>query len=1159
MKKRAILFSLTEDELNQKRLKNSPKNKPEIIYSKEWQGYQDDIRIVWVLHRDTLEVYSVWENGHPIPKINFTTTLHPSDAKNVGFFLKNPPWRTKNNQRRNNFILNKYNLNQIPVYRRMVSQNLSKPEIKIFECIGWMDIGEEYIIVVERPQIQHPEQKQHIPVSSIVPINAQFIQQKRNNEGVEGLFEENNNSYIKFSTFLSKETSLITKLVFAQGTTITPLVTEMIQCLFSPFIPITELTPKSPQINSSFDNHFPDFLPSSISTDTETANNNNNDILKSLNGLVLSSCDSITPLILRMLLRSSSSNLSGMGPSEDIYSSTTSATTTSSSSSSSQISFEDPNKLSPLHPVLPITMMTDMPFLAMITSLDLSFSNLSDDCCRPLAAALLFSQISLHTLILSGNSFGVEGARFLAIGFEANDSLHYLDLSGNHFYEGIDELSKSLSNHPCLEILLLDGCKIGVRGGLALATLLLLPGKCPITCLSLTNNQIGSDGYAAIQSAISAVTNKISRDDEEDNLITHPTSKMKKLTSTLPTSPECASLSMLTQNQQQLSFLSSGAKSPTKSSLKSGGRDGGDDDDGKKYRGVKKLNVAFNGISKLSIPRSVIDGLELSPARSIQHLNLSNNSLNDMGVVSLSETLHCLPGLTSLDLGYNLLGIKGLYPLLAVLPFLKVSSLDLSGNPLDTACMWALAFTLGNDQYMKKLNLSGTSLCGRDAVAGHFAVALLSNPLTKLEELSGPDLSVALKNFGIDQNMFLSNYRTKSNSNEELSDTVFDVSDNSNSTMEQAITSGSSGRRGTDSGGDKVRNKDVIRWIKEFKEASDEHSKTILNEEKKQQKIHFKDNFNSTLLRKRKLSKNQNKSSSSSSSHKSSQSHYKNKNDEKKFVDNHIENEIISSSSSSSSFRHISRGANEKNQSASSTESIDSPTEYDEPLSPPPPLDDDDDDSVDSTRIPSLFNVTHQNVTSNQQQQQQQTNNPLNITSPLARKSTAPSAMNKGRGGSNLRSRSSFIGVEGNANTPGGGLGGGGANMPGTLRSTGSVFSPNTPSHSSSSNKNSLIGVSSVGRNGRTQRRPQPNGRTPNPLRPGTTPSRGGSGGGSSGESLGRMSASVDRPPSSSSSSQPINRNLSANKHAPRQPPLPSTSKTSKQSSGIEPNFEISL
>jgi len=209
--------------------------------------------------------------------------------------------------------------------------------------------------------------------------------------------------------------------------------------------------------------------------------------------------------------------------------------------------------------------------------------------------------------------------------------------------------------------------------------------------------------------------------------------------------------------------------------------------------------------------------------------------------------------------------------------------------------------------------------------------------------------------------------------------------------------------------------------------------------------------------------------------------------------------------------------------------------------------------------IPNPNSILGLTVNPNQQQQQQQTNNPLNITSPLARKSTAPSAMNKGRGGSNLRSRSSFIGVEGNVNTPGGGLGGGGANMPGTLRSTGSVFSPNTPSHSSSSNKNSLIGVSSVGRNGRTQRRPQPNGRTPNPLRPGTTPSRGGSGGGSSGESLGRMSASVDRPPSSSSSSQPINRNLSANKPAPRQPPLPSTSKTSKQSSGIEPNFEISL
>jgi Ran GTPase-activating protein (RanGAP) involved in mRNA processing and transport len=105
--------------------------------------------------------------------------------------------------------------------------------------------------------------------------------------------------------------------------------------------------------------------------------------------------------------------------------------------------------------------ISEVPLLSVIVSLDLSFSQLNDDCCRPLAAALLSSG-ALHTLNLSGNVFKITGAKFLALGLEGNTSLHYLDLSGNHFHEGIDEISKALANHLHLEVLMLDGCRVSI-------------------------------------------------------------------------------------------------------------------------------------------------------------------------------------------------------------------------------------------------------------------------------------------------------------------------------------------------------------------------------------------------------------------------------------------------------------------------------------------------------------------------------------------------------------------------------------------------------------------------------------------------------------------------------------------------------------------------
>ena len=48
----------------------------------------------------------------------------------------------------------------------------------------------------------------------------------------------------------------------------------------------------------------------------------------------------------------------------------------------------------------------------------------------------------------------------------------------------------------------------------------------------------------------------------------------------------------------------------------------------------------------------------------LQELVLTHNALNDSGLRSLASVLPLLPGLKGLRLGFNLLGIEGIFPLM---------------------------------------------------------------------------------------------------------------------------------------------------------------------------------------------------------------------------------------------------------------------------------------------------------------------------------------------------------------------------------------------------------------------------------------------------------------------------------------------------------------
>jgi hypothetical protein len=178
------------------------------------------------------------------------------------------------------------------------------------------------------------------------------------------------------------------------------------------------------------------------------------------------------------------------------------------------------------------------------------------------------------------------------------------------------------------------------------------------------------------------------------------------------------------------------------------------------------LDCQFNGISSFAAPLgsslwAQIAGSGLScsfPGGSgglgglsagLRELVLTCNALNDEGAASVAAALPFLPHLKELQLGFNLLGVKGVYPLVRALPHSHVECLDLSGNPLDAPSAWALAFALGHNSTLRKLGLDGTSLAGQAAPAGHLAVALLANPRSSLTHLAGVQLEAALHGFGV--------------------------------------------------------------------------------------------------------------------------------------------------------------------------------------------------------------------------------------------------------------------------------------------------------------------------------------------------------------------------------------------------------------------------
>jgi len=270
-------------------------------------------------------------------------------------------------------------------------------------------------------------------------------------------------------------------------------------------------------------------------------------------------------------------------------------------------------------------------------------------------------------------------------------------------------VARALGCHPRLFELKLDGCGLGLAGAYSLAKHLVALSN-SLRRLTVASNALGSDGFALLHAAAAGVV------------------------------PPFTSSS---------SSSSAAAVAESRSAL-------------------VHLDCQFNGISAMaqitgSLANCNLNGLVQSGgglgsgssmfppklSTGLRELVLTCNTLNDDGAASVARALPFLPHLKDLKVGFNMLGVKGVYPLVRALPHTHVESLDLSGNPLDAPSAWALAFALGHNTTLRKLGLDGTALTGQPSCAGHFAVALIANPKSALTHLSGIQLATALEGLGV--------------------------------------------------------------------------------------------------------------------------------------------------------------------------------------------------------------------------------------------------------------------------------------------------------------------------------------------------------------------------------------------------------------------------
>ena len=153
-----------------------------------------------------------------------------------------------------------------------------------------------------------------------------------------------------------------------------------------------------------------------------------------------------------------------------------------------------------LQPADAILIASDLPFMAVLTTLGLSINNIGDEGSIAIAEALKVNTV-LTELELWGNNIGDVSAIAIADALKINAVMTKLELGGNEIGdEGAKAIAEALKVNAVVTKLELGGNEIGDEGVKAIAEALKV--NAVVTTLSLQRNSIGDEGAKAIAEAL---------------------------------------------------------------------------------------------------------------------------------------------------------------------------------------------------------------------------------------------------------------------------------------------------------------------------------------------------------------------------------------------------------------------------------------------------------------------------------------------------------------------------------------------------------------------------------------------------------------------------------------------------------------------------------
>jgi Ran GTPase-activating protein (RanGAP) involved in mRNA processing and transport len=361
----------------------------------------------------------------------------------------------------------------------------------------------------------------------------------------------------------------------------------------------------------------------------------------------------------------------------------------------------------------------------------------------------LFQNSHLSILKLGYNNLGDEGVKTLAPGIASHKALASLDLGFNNIGDhGCRALATALSTCK-VHTLYLSGNLIGEDGAYALAGVI----RRSIKRLHLTGNRIGPDGVKAIAEAVigEQEENDVGEKGfyQEKHSLDYAVSPGMPVSSGLQelflggtgmgrigceavarmlactTTIRVLSLANCAIGDTELEFLAASIKR------------------NREKLPLEALQLSFNEITCKGL-NSLMNAIWGSTT--LRELLLDNNDIRDRGAEQVAAILPHMKTLEVLDLGFNSIKSSGMRMLMKVVAETNhLVSLSVSGNPIDTAAAKLVAYALAYNKSLKSLSLVHCSI--DHGGQRHIAAGIVSNRAIALRKLSGFSLGRKLSSY----------------------------------------------------------------------------------------------------------------------------------------------------------------------------------------------------------------------------------------------------------------------------------------------------------------------------------------------------------------------------------------------------------------------------